>query len=79
MDCPKCGEELAELPVSSEAQGIRNDRFCCECNTRFGLSKSGFFIISEPANTSAIAAENAELRITIRTMMQIKEESNNIS
>lgn len=79
MDCPKCGEQLAELPVSSEPQGIRYDCFCCECNTRFGLSKSGLFIISEPANTSAIAAENAELRITIRNMIKIKEESNNIS
>ncbi len=74
MDCPKCGDNLYELPISSEAQGIRNDQFCCDCNTRFGLSKSGLFIISEPANTSAIAAENAELKITIRNMLKIKEE-----
>lgn len=74
MDCPKCGEELVNLPVSSEAEGLRADQFCCECNTRFGLSKSGLFIISEPANTSAIAAENAELKITIRNILKIKSE-----
>lgn len=79
MECPRCSEEMVQLPVSSEFEGMRKDRFCCECNIRYGVSKSGLFVVSEPVNSSAIAAENAELRITIRTMIKIKDEINNIS
>tara|TARA_B100000700_G_scaffold317619_1_gene409306 strand:+ start:1181 stop:1414 length:234 start_codon:yes stop_codon:yes gene_type:complete len=74
MNCLKCGEELCDLPFSSEPEELRTDRFCGECNTRFGCSKSGLFIVSEPCETSAIARENMELKITIKTMMRLKEE-----
>lgn len=76
MECPRCSEEMVQLPVSSEFEGIRKDRFCCECNVRYGVSKSGLFVISEPFNSSAIAAENSELKITIRNMLKINSELN---
>jgi hypothetical protein len=75
-NCKKCGEdELVELPVCSDPQGLRSDYFCCECNTRFGMTAAGFFIVSEPCDTSAVVRENRELKITIRKMMEIKEDS----
>ena len=73
-DCTKCGEEVIELPLSSDPEGFRLDYFCGECNTRFGTSKSGNFIVSEPCNTAKVVEENKELKITIRTMMKLKEK-----
>lgn len=73
MDCPKCGEELVDLPFSSEPEGLRSDRFCLECNTRFGCTKALLYIISEPCDTSAIAKENRELKITIKTILKLND------
>lgn len=74
MDCPKCGEELAGIPFSSDPEGLMADKFCGCCNTRYGVAGSGLYIVSEPFDTAAIAHENAELKITIRTMMQLQKE-----
>ena len=74
MDCPICREELADLPFSSDPEELRVDYFWGDCNTRLGCSKSGLFIVSEPCDTSAIARENRELKITIKTMMSLKQE-----
>lgn len=73
-DCTKCGEEVIKLPLSSDPEGFRPDYFCGECNTRFGTCKSGNFIVSEPCNTAKVVEENRELKITIRTMMKLKEK-----
>ena len=73
-NCKKCGEEeLVELPLNSDPEGIRPDYFCGSCNTRFGMTAAGFFVVSEPCDTSEIVRENRELKITIRKMMEIKD------
>ena len=37
-DCPKCGEELYVIKgLCTDRDGIREDRFCAECNTRYGM------------------------------------------
>lgn len=75
VDCTKCGEEMVKLPFYSDPEEFRPDYFCGECNTRFGTSKTGLFIVSEPCNTSEIARENRELKITIKHMMKIEKDS----
>jgi hypothetical protein len=65
-------DELIELPLNSDPEGSRPDYFCGECNTRFGMTAAGFFVVSEPCETSDIIRENKALKITIKTMMEIK-------
>lgn len=70
-ECIKCGEEVIELPFSSDPEGLRPDYYCGECNTRFGTRKSGNFIVSEPMQGSALLQENLELKTTIKTLLNI--------
>ena len=41
-DCPKCGLELYVIKgLCTNRDGIREDRFCAECNTRYGMRNYG--------------------------------------
>lgn len=75
-NCPKCGLELYLIKgLYTDRDGIREDRFCTECNTRYGMRSHGLELISEAANTSEIAKRNRELEITIKIMMELKKDS----
>jgi hypothetical protein len=75
-DCPKCGLELFLIKgLCTDRDGIREDRFCAECNTRYGMRNCGLVLISEAANTSEIAKRNRELETTIKIMMELKKDS----
>jgi transcriptional regulator NrdR family protein len=75
IDCPKCGEELFAIKgLCTDIDEIREDRFCGECNTRYGTRSHGIVMISEAIDMSEVANENRELRITIKKMMVLKND-----
>jgi hypothetical protein len=75
-DCPKCGEELFLIKgLCTDRDSIREDRFCAECNTRYGMRSHGLVLISEAADRSSIAIRNKELETTIKIMLELKKDS----
>lgn len=52
----------------------REDAFCAECNTRYGVRSHGLTVLSEAINASAIAKENSELKITIKNMLKVSND-----
>lgn len=74
--CTKCGEELSKLEASSDPSGCgRPDYYCCECDTRYGMTASGLYIVAENRKHSEVLARNAELETTIKIMMELKKDS----
>lgn len=74
--CKKCGEELSKLNASSDPSGCdRPDFYCCECDTRYGMTASGLFIVAENRKCSKVIARNKELETTIKIMLELKKDS----
>lgn len=74
--CTKCGDELSKLNASSDPSGCgRPDFYCCECDTRFGMTASGLYIIAENRKSSEVITRNKELETTIKVMMGLKKDS----
>ena len=47
MDCPECDEELYTIKgLCTDSEGFREDKFCPECNIRFGLRRHGLVKIA---------------------------------
>ena len=75
MDCPKCSEPLYHITgLCTDRDGIREDRYCPECNTRWGCRSHGFVLIHEAPDLSPIAIENKELKIAIKQMMKLNNK-----
>lgn len=77
MDCIKqdCGEELFPIQgLCSEPEGIREDQYCANCNTRYSLHKSGLNIISENSSHADVAIRNRELETTLKVMIELKNK-----
>lgn len=72
-DCTKCGEETFSIKgLCTDRDGIREDRYCPSCNTRFGMRCSGMPILSEGVDNAKVTKENRKLKTTIKTMMELK-------
>jgi hypothetical protein len=75
MDCPKCSVELFRIRgLCTDRDNTREDAFCAECNTRYGVRSHGLTVLSEAINASAIAKENSELKITIKNMLKVSND-----
>tara|TARA_Y100000310_G_C20650994_1_gene799420 strand:- start:252 stop:554 length:303 start_codon:yes stop_codon:yes gene_type:complete len=74
--CPKCGEELYKITgLCTDRDGIREDSYCGDCNTRYGNRSHGMSILSEGVNYAMVTKENNMLKTTIQTMMKLKVDS----
>jgi hypothetical protein len=75
MDCNTCGGELYEIEgLRTDRDGIRNDKYCAECETRWGSRAHGLVFISQSVDQSDVTRRNKELENTIRVMMGLKED-----
>ncbi len=73
--CTKCGEELSKLNASSDPSGCdRPDFYCCECNTRYGMTAAGFFVVAENIKYSDVINRNKELETTIKIILELKKD-----
>ena len=76
MECKDCGDKLYRINgLCTDPQGIREDAYCADCNIRYMVTKSSLVKISQGVNEADVTIENERLKITIKTMMQLKEES----
>jgi hypothetical protein len=76
MDCTKCGGELFRISgLCTDRDNMREDAYCAECNTRYGVRSHGLELISEAVDMSAVAKENSELKITIKNMLKINSDN----
>ena len=74
LECEKCDADLHRIKgLFTDRDGWREDAFCPECNTRYGVRAHGLELISEAVDMSALATENRELKITIRRMMEVRD------
>ncbi len=47
MDCPECGEELHTIKgLCTDRDAMREDKYCAECNIRYGLRSSGLTVLA---------------------------------
>lgn len=74
--CGKCGSELHAIKdLCTDSDGMREDQYCPECNTRWGLRSHGLVLLSEAIDRSTIAQENRELKITLRKILELQKEN----
>jgi hypothetical protein len=72
MNCNKCDEKLYKIEgVCTDCDKIRNDLYCIECNTRWGVRSHGLVLLAESLDQSKVFKENQDLKATIRNMMRI--------
>lgn len=61
--------------LCTDREATREDRFCAECNTRYGMRSHCLELISEAANTSEIVKRNKELETTIKIMLELSKNT----
>ncbi len=76
LNCGKCGNELYRISgLCTNQDGCRQDAYCPECHIRYGVRANGLVELFGGDYNPAAIDEINDLKTTIRTMMEIKNEN----